>query len=169
MQTNHISNYTFIPRFTIHSILSGKGRINRLHYFSYQLLLLLIFALMLNQFNLFPTPVTALQQTSTPLLSLQQLNELSITTQLMLSAFGMGMIYVNIICAIKRLHDSNRTGTWSILLLLPVVNLLLMLYLCFAVGNARANRFGHASPSHLITPILIVIASLVMLVQVLHL
>jgi FAD/FMN-containing dehydrogenase/uncharacterized membrane protein YhaH (DUF805 family) len=45
--------------------------------------------------------------------------------------------------ATKRLHDSNKTGSWLWLILIPVLGpLLLIFFLGFKRGNIHTNRFG---------------------------
>lgn len=43
---------------------------------------------------------------------------------------------------VRRLHDLDHSGWFSLLILVPIVNLLLALYLLFAPGKPHANRFG---------------------------
>ena len=44
----------------------------------------------------------------------------------------------------RRLNDADRSGWWLLLMLVPLVNLLLSLYLLFAPGTHGRNRFGPA-------------------------
>ncbi|MFW1817695.1 DUF805 domain-containing protein, partial [Acinetobacter guillouiae] len=48
---------------------------------------------------------------------------------------------------IRRLHDRNKSGLFILLLLIPIVQFLMLLYLLFARGCNRTNRFGHPRPS----------------------
>jgi len=54
--------------------------------------------------------------------------------------------------AIKRLHDSNYSGYWLFIVLLPVFGPLLLIFLLgFKKGNSVKNRFGpdpHAAPDY---------------------
>ncbi|WP_298142282.1 DUF805 domain-containing protein [uncultured Acinetobacter sp.] len=50
--------------------------------------------------------------------------------------------YFAFVITIRRLHDLNLTGWWSLLSLLPLINILLFVYLLLASGTAQANRFG---------------------------
>ncbi len=52
------------------------------------------------------------------------------------------MMYVGVCFLIKRLHDRNHTGWWSLLMLIPLINLLFSLYVLLAPGNKGSNRFG---------------------------
>jgi uncharacterized membrane protein YhaH (DUF805 family) len=44
---------------------------------------------------------------------------------------------------IKRLHDINLTGVFSIILLFPIVNFFLLLKLLFQRGTPYKNKFGN--------------------------
>gem|GEM_PF-2471221 len=42
----------------------------------------------------------------------------------------------------RRFHDLNRSGWWSLLFFIPIVNLFVGLYLLFKKGTKGPNRFG---------------------------
>jgi len=44
--------------------------------------------------------------------------------------------------AIKRLHDLDLSGWWSLVFVIPIINFGLGLYLTFAKGTDGPNRFG---------------------------
>jgi uncharacterized membrane protein YhaH (DUF805 family) len=50
--------------------------------------------------------------------------------------------YYAIVFTIRRLHDINQTGWLSLLILVPLVNLIFMLYVMFAPGTRGGNNFG---------------------------
>jgi uncharacterized membrane protein YhaH (DUF805 family) len=43
---------------------------------------------------------------------------------------------------IKRLHDLDMRGWWSLLLFIPLFNLLILVIVGLIPGNQEANRFG---------------------------
>ncbi|MFZ6799675.1 DUF805 domain-containing protein [Undibacterium sp. Di24W] len=49
---------------------------------------------------------------------------------------------VSIIYAKRRLNDLDHSGWWSILIFIPLVNILIGLYLVFGPGTPGSNRFG---------------------------
>ena len=67
-------------------------------------------------------------------------------------SMGIGMIllviiyivafYFSFIFTIRRLHDRNHTGWLSLLILVPLVNIIMGLYLVFAPGDDRQNSYG---------------------------
>jgi uncharacterized membrane protein YhaH (DUF805 family) len=49
---------------------------------------------------------------------------------------------ITFIISARRLHDLNSSGWLALLLLIPVINLLFVLYLLFAPGSKGANDYG---------------------------
>ena len=49
---------------------------------------------------------------------------------------------------IRRLHDTDRSGWWCLVPLLPVVGAVVMLVFLLGVGTRGGNRFGEAPSSH---------------------
>jgi len=52
------------------------------------------------------------------------------------------LIYFSFVFAIRRFHDRNQTGWLSLLILVPLVNFFVMLYLFCAKGTEGPNKFG---------------------------
>ena len=50
--------------------------------------------------------------------------------------------YFTFILTIRRLHDRNHSGWLSRLLLVPLANIGIALYLLFAPGDAQSNAYG---------------------------
>lgn len=64
-----------------------------------------------------------------------------------LSILGGGAAYIAMIAygfilSKRRLNDLNQTGWLSLLMLIPVVNFILALFLWFAPGDAGQNKYG---------------------------
>ena len=51
-------------------------------------------------------------------------------------------IYFSVIFLIRRLHDRNHNGWLSLLIFVPVVNLVFTLYLLLAPGHNESNEYG---------------------------
>lgn len=51
-------------------------------------------------------------------------------------------IYFYWVFTIRRLHDRNHSGWLSLLLLVPLINIIFALYLLFAKGTSGANHYG---------------------------
>lgn len=58
----------------------------------------------------------------------------------------IGMLVMSIGFAVRRLHDLDKSGWWWLLMLIPLVNLIVFLYILFAPGSDGENRFGPVPP-----------------------
>ncbi len=56
-------------------------------------------------------------------------------------------IYISFVFTIRRLHDRNNTGWLSLLMLVPVVNIGLAVYLFCAKGTEGPNDYGPKRPT----------------------
>lgn len=61
---------------------------------------------------------------------------------IMSALFYIPALWILIATYVKRWHDINKSGWWSLILLIPWVNLLVILFLGLAPGTAGANRYG---------------------------
>ncbi|WP_198264465.1 DUF805 domain-containing protein [sulfur-oxidizing endosymbiont of Gigantopelta aegis] len=62
--------------------------------------------------------------------------------------FVIGLYYVfSIVLAVmfgkRRLNDLDKSGWWFLLFLVPVLNLVLVIYILFFSGSEGSNNFGH--------------------------
>ncbi len=53
-----------------------------------------------------------------------------------------GYAFQFIILPRRRLHDLNQSGWFLLIMLIPLVNIIFMLYLCFAPGDVGENDYG---------------------------
>lgn len=58
------------------------------------------------------------------------------------AAFAIASLYVTLAPIIRRLHDMNRTGWWSLLGLVPYVNGIFVLFLILVPGTDGVNDYG---------------------------
>jgi uncharacterized membrane protein YhaH (DUF805 family) len=63
-----------------------------------------------------------------------------------LGVLGVAALLMSLLFTVRRLHDFDASGWWSLLLLLPLVNLVLYLLLLIMPGTQGANRFGAPPP-----------------------
>lgn len=129
--------------------LSSHGRFNRISYIGWYGLLNIIFY----------SAIVALSL-SLGIFDLTRLSFNDSSLQVFSSLIGFGYliisllyIYFNFCFVIRRLHDTNKSGWFCLLLFVPIVNILLALYLLFARGCASSNRFGHPRPSNFLEKI----------------
>lgn len=73
------------------------------------------------------------------------------------SVVYIGILVLTIGYMVRRLHDLDHSGWFSLLILVPFVNLLLALYLLFAPGKSGANRFGPPPVSNTTGVVLLVV------------
>lgn len=55
--------------------------------------------------------------------------------------FGFGVLIPGVAVLIRRLHDTDRSGWWALLMAVPFANLVLLAFMFFD-GTQGANRFG---------------------------
>ncbi|MCP5158665.1 MAG: DUF805 domain-containing protein [Gammaproteobacteria bacterium] len=72
-----------------------------------------------------------------------------------LIALWIVTIVVSILLIIQRLHDFNASSWWSLLVLVPLANLVLYLILLIMPGTQGANRFGNPPPPNTLGVILL--------------
>lgn len=111
------------------SALSLTQRLGRLRFACYQLTAsvfaaLLVILLMLVSQQLLPRAVGVVG---------------SSVFIIVLSVYLVGLM-------VRRLHDMGKTGWWAIISLIPVMNVLFMLYLFLGNGDSTVNRFGTPNP-----------------------
>ncbi|WP_407306762.1 TMEM128 family protein [Acinetobacter sp.] len=116
------------------SALSPSGRFGRLSYLGWNMLMsfsiLIIIGIIAAFFspNLFNDPST--------------MTSSSITATVLIGIAYLGLLYFSFVFTIRRLHDRNHTGWLSLFMIVPLLNLIFILYLIFAKGDARNNQYG---------------------------
>ena len=58
------------------------------------------------------------------------------------SLFSLAVILPNLAVAARRLHDTDRTGWWQLIVLVPIVGFLVLLYFLVQPSTPGTNRFG---------------------------
>lgn len=56
--------------------------------------------------------------------------------------FIIPLLWINFALVVKRLHDIGITGWASLLMLIPIANLMLGLFLLFQKGTKGTNKYG---------------------------
>lgn len=146
------------------SPFSIHGRFNRMSYLGgYGLIYLVtllgyfILASFLGSFQL-----------SSNLFNFEFYSSLSGASALVVWAFSLFLIYLNIVLVVRRLHDLNKSGWMGLLLFIPVVQFFFMIYLLLASGTAGPNEYGPVRPATFIEKLmawLILVAILVSLIS----
>lgn len=113
-------------------VFTSKGRIGRLRYLAWQLVIALLAVPLL--FWAFRSAA------SSPLLGLP-----------LIAATGIVLTVTSIQISIQRLHDMNRSGWLLLLYLVPAIGSLIPLLLALAPGNRETNRYGPPPPPNSVT------------------
>jgi uncharacterized membrane protein YhaH (DUF805 family) len=113
-------------------VYTTEGRLGRLRYIAYSFGLSLLIQLI--------ATVTGGISTALP----QEIG-VALAMIILIVAYIM-LIVTSIFIMIKRLHDVNRSGWLLLLLLVPLINIILGLYLLFAPGTDGPNNFGPPPP-----------------------
>ena len=136
------SNQPYQPK-----IFTTKGRIGRLRYLAYGV----ISYLCLIPFGALAAVFGGLSGGNS--------GEPSVIILLLLGLGYIALLFFMFVLAKRRLNDLNQSGWLSLLLLIPLVNLIIGLWLVFAPGKKQQNSYG---PYPVKNPVGIVILALVM-------
>lgn len=61
------------------------------------------------------------------------------------SLFSLAIFLPSLAVGVRRLHDSDRSGWWLLLVLIPVLGFLVLIYFFVQAGTNGPNRFGPGS------------------------
>jgi uncharacterized membrane protein YhaH (DUF805 family) len=56
--------------------------------------------------------------------------------------FGLALIIPNIAVGVRRLHDTNRSGWWLLIGLIPLIGAIVLLVFFVSAGTAGSNDYG---------------------------
>jgi uncharacterized membrane protein YhaH (DUF805 family) len=123
------------------SPFSAKGRFSRLSFLAWNFLLNLVVLIV---FGI----VAAIAGASSSVFTGEDPNAvLAFYTSgagLVLLAIFLVSFIISIIFFIRRLHDIEKSGWFSLLLIIPLVNLIFGIYVLVKKGTEGVNRFGSA-------------------------
>ena len=114
------------------SAFSAKGRFGRLSYMGWSFLLSLIFCFIVITFASL-LDLSNIETSASPL-----------ATLFMAGTFYVIYFYFIFVFTIRRLHDCNTSGWLSLLLIVPLLNIIFCLYLMIAKGDEGHNNYGPA-------------------------
>ncbi len=58
------------------------------------------------------------------------------------SLLELALLLPNLGIAVRRLHDTNRSGWWILIALVPIVGIILLIVWYCAAGTTGANEYG---------------------------
>ena len=56
--------------------------------------------------------------------------------------FGLAMLLPSIAVTVRRLHDTDRSGWWYLLVFVPLLGIIILIIFCVMKGTEGQNRFG---------------------------
>ena len=68
--------------------------------------------------------------------------DLAIGVPIFSTIVGLGLLLPNLSVSIRRLHDTNRTGWWILIGLIPLIGWIVLLVFYLQQSDAGENRFG---------------------------
>ena len=116
------------------NILSAQGRLGRVRYIGYSVGLAILVTLL----ALGVGGATAFMQGGS-----EALGWLGGGVIILLSIAALAL---SVLLGIQRLHDFDASGWWSVLMIVPLANLLFYLILLIMPGTQGPNRFGNPPP-----------------------
>lgn len=129
-------------------IWSAKGRLGRLSYLA-QMLVTLVISIGTNAALLFLINSAA---GGTADLNFKNLDHSLLSSPVKIAVFFivsllmLAYVYLYACATIKRLHDRNHSGWWSlpilVLAIIPIIGLIGLSYVLFFPGNKHVNQFG---------------------------
>lgn len=115
---------------------SFTGRLNRKPFILRSILVSIILGILL-------CIVDAMFEDTLGLDEFGTLTTVQSTPEIILSCiFYLISAVINISLAVRRWHDLNKSGWFTLLYIIPFVNGIVMLYLIFAKGTSGSNKYG---------------------------
>ena len=68
--------------------------------------------------------------------------DLAIDAPVFTALVGLALLLPNLSVSIRRLHDTDRTGWWILIYLIPLIGLIVLLVFYLQQGDSGENRFG---------------------------
>jgi len=69
--------------------------------------------------------------------------EASTNTPILSGLFSLAVLLPNLAVAVRRLHDTDRSGWWLLIGLIPLIGFIVLIVFFASVGTKGQNRFGH--------------------------
>ncbi len=126
-------------------IFTTKGRIGRLRYLAYSMIYNFLVMFLIG----------IVSSVMMPMLSNGNTGESGVVILLIIGMVYLPVILVFFIAARRRLHDLDHTGWFSLLMIVPVINMMFGLYLLFASGSPQANQYGPPPQTNSVLEIII--------------
>lgn len=113
-------------------IFTIRGRIGRLRYLAYSMIYNIIIMFLVGIMSAVLIPMLANNDSGEP----------GAAMAIVMILFYAPIIIAFFIAARRRLHDLDRTGWLTLLMIVPLINALFGLYLLFGPGSPETNKYG---------------------------
>ena len=122
------------------TFFSFKGRINRLNYWLYSILLFVLFIVIgILAGMVMPGAVAPQEGVETARQAHAAPNPLGLVVMLALLVVE---VWASLALQVKRWHDLDKSGWWALTSFIPYVNFIIFIILGFVKGTEGPNRFG---------------------------
>ncbi len=69
------------------------------------------------------------------------------STSILSGLYSLAILVPSLAVAVRRLHDTNRSGWWLFLILLPIVGPIVLIVFYAMAGDKAANKYGEVPAS----------------------
>ncbi|MGG2096791.1 DUF805 domain-containing protein [Acinetobacter haemolyticus] len=121
------------PIQTIDKPLSPKGRFGRLAYAAWSFLSAIVFCIVIFILAFIASLFSG---------NGSEFSDFPFIAILLFIILYIGFLYFSFVFTIRRLHDRNQTGWLSLLIVVPLLNLIFLIYLFCAKGTEGENLYG---------------------------
>lgn len=60
--------------------------------------------------------------------------------------YSLALLIPGLAVAVRRLHDTNRSGGWIFIALVPLVGIIILIVFLASEGDPEANQYGNPDP-----------------------
>jgi uncharacterized membrane protein YhaH (DUF805 family) len=75
------------------------------------------------------------------------LGQASMIFSILSAVYGLAVLIPSIAVAIRRLHDTDRSGWWLLIILVPLAGIIILIVFYATEGNPEPNQYGPPPPS----------------------
>lgn len=77
----------------------------------------------------------------------------NVDVNILAGIYNLAILIPSIAVAVRRLHDTDKSGWWMLLMFIPLIGMLLLLFFMIKDGQKESNRFGPNPKEPVVAPI----------------